>query len=227
MPDKRLLKCAEFVTRGGISADIGTDHAYLPVYLAEQGISEKVLACDVREGPLASARETASASDCAEKISLYLSDGLDSVPDDGITDVICAGMGGELIFDIINRPDFIKERGVNLVLQPMTKPEKLRKLLCENGFEILREEAVRCGSFIYTVINAKYTGTKIFAGDVFCYMGKLSNGSADDREYLFETAGKLKSAAEGMMRSSANSKEADRLMKISEYILNYLKEGQK
>ena len=98
MLDKRLIACASFVTKNSIAADIGTDHAYLPVYLIKNGISRFVYACDIKDGPLKAAYLTVEQSGYEDKISVIKSDGLDSVPISGVTDVIAAGMGGE------NRP---------------------------------------------------------------------------------------------------------------------------
>ncbi|MBR6874655.1 MAG: SAM-dependent methyltransferase, partial [Ruminococcus sp.] len=108
MNDNRLLACARLV-RGSRAADVGTDHGYLPMYLVQNGICESALACDINEKPLASARENIEKAGLSDKIGVYLSDGLGSVPCEGITDVIVAGMGGELIADIISRANWIKQ----------------------------------------------------------------------------------------------------------------------
>lgn len=225
MLDKRLLKCAEAVTSGGIAADIGTDHAKLAVYLVQNGISKRALACDIGEGPLSRARETVEQSGEQNRVFLYLSDGLDSVPDDGITDVICAGMGGELIFDIISRAEFVKARRVNLVLQPMTKAERLRRALCSGGFEIISEQAVSEGRFVYTVINATYSGKPFEPSLFFCYTGALSPDRPDDRRYLSKTADKLREAADGISRGKGSA-EADDIACTERKIRKLLEVGK-
>ena len=227
MIDNRLLKCAEYVCGGGKAADIGTDHAYLPVYLVKNGISPYAVACDIKDGPLNAAKATISANGLEDRITAVKSDGLDSVPLDGITDVIIAGMGGEMISDIISRCSYLKTNKTNLVLQPMTKAHHLRKFLCENGFYIKNESSVSSGAFCYTVINAKYQGGKIEYDDYFLYVGMLSNKSDDNRRYLCETSKKLRSAALGMQKSKNKFLKSERLLKVSAMIDEFLKEGQK
>lgn len=227
MTDKRLLKCAEYVCGGGIAADIGTDHAYLPVHLLKNGISPRAFACDIKDGPLEAAKTTISSNGLEDKITALKSDGLDSVPLEGVTDVIIAGMGGEMIADIISRCDHLKTNNTNLVLQPMTKAHHLRRFLCENGFYIKNESAVSSGVFCYTVINSEYQGGKIDHDDYFLYTGKLSNKTDDDVRYLREISKKLKTAALGMKSSKDKLSESERLSEISNRIDEFLKETEK
>ena len=130
----RLLCCASML-KGDFICDIGTDHAYLPAYLIQSGKAKQVIATDVKQGPLDSAKGTLKRYHVEQDIKLVLSDGFEKVNSKGITDVVIAGMGGETIRDILAAPKaaFLK-KGVNLVLQPMTKAEILRPWLAENGF---------------------------------------------------------------------------------------------
>lgn len=97
MLDKRLKLCADMVSGEGIVCDVGTDHAYLPVELILSGKCEKVIASDINEHPLDAAARTIKKYGVSDKISLVLSDGLENVPLDGVSDIIIAGMGGETI----------------------------------------------------------------------------------------------------------------------------------
>ena len=89
---------------------------------------KKALACDVAPMPLKSAEEHINREGLLDRIGTVLSDGLDNVPPEGITDVVMAGMGGELIARLLEKCPWVKN-GVNLVLQPMTKWDVLRKWL--------------------------------------------------------------------------------------------------
>ena len=102
MLDKRLEKIAGLVSGKGIAADVGTDHAYLAAELVISGKCSRVIASDVKEGPLASAAKTVERYGISDKVQLVLSDGLAEVPLDGVTDVIIAGMGGETIAHILS-----------------------------------------------------------------------------------------------------------------------------
>lgn len=199
--DARLLACASLV-KGDFAADVGTDHGHLPVYLVSEGICRSALACDINELPLASARANVSKAGLSDRISCYLSDGLDSVPDEGITDVIIAGMGGELIADIISRAGWIKERRVNLVLQPMTKWDHLRRYLYDNCFCVTSEIPCREGKFVYSVMQAAYTGARPdYPCDLrYLYCGLVTRDSNEGLEYLKRQASRLEAAGNGMLR---------------------------
>ena len=158
MLDKRLEKIAELVSGKGIAADVGTDHAYLAAELVISGKCSRVIASDVKEGPLASAAKTVERYGISDKVQLVLSDGLAEVPLDGVTDVIIAGMGGETISDIIGAVDCgsYEPENVRWILQPMTKPEYLRKMLYEYGMQITGEYAVEDSDKLYVVMVAEY-----------------------------------------------------------------------
>ncbi|MBQ8624268.1 MAG: SAM-dependent methyltransferase [Oscillospiraceae bacterium] len=214
--NNRLLTCSKFVTNGGIACDVGTDHAYLASYLVKQKISRRVFACDIAKGPLEAANATVTKLGLQDKVTLILSDGLDNVPDEGVTDVIIAGMGGELIQDIVLRAKWLKN-GVNLVLQPQTKAAELRTALCKNGFEIKTEKACRDRKFIYTVINASYTGKVDHLNEVEAITGKLDLSDPTAKEYIKTVAARLKSSAFGIARSKdeAQREEAKKLADLA------------
>lgn len=209
MKDKRLLCCAA-LCKGGRAVDVGTDHGYLPVYLIEQGICESCVACDVNEKPLASARENVRAAGLEEKIELVLSDGLDEIAPAGVTDIIIAGMGGELIADIILRAGWLKENKVNLVLQPMTKWDHLRRELYQNGFAVTKELACTEGKFAYSVMQAVYTGeTPDYPCDLrYLYGGRVEPVDEASRAYLIRQAMRLEAAADGMARDPERTKQS-------------------
>ena len=92
MISQRMIEIAKMVKTGMVVADIGTDHAFLPIYLVQKGISPHVYACDVREGPLAIAARNIASYGFDDRIEIILSDGFEKVPEDAETAVI-AGMG--------------------------------------------------------------------------------------------------------------------------------------
>jgi len=156
MLDNRLRLCAEMVTGSGTVCDVGTDHALLAAELITQGICSKVIASDIKEGPLESAKRTVERYDIADKVELILSDGLANVPLEGVSDIVIAGMGGETIADIIDSCEGLIYSDINLVLQPMTKAEELRRRLFSSGYAIESERAVEEGGRLYTVMSARW-----------------------------------------------------------------------
>lgn len=191
MLDKRLSLCAEFVT-GDKVCDVGTDHGYLVAELLESGKCSFAVAADINEKPLESARATLEKRGLLDKSEVVLSDGLKNISSDGITDIVAAGMGGELIAEILSHADWLT--GVNLVLQPMTQAPYLRRWLAENGFKLKAEQAVSDGKRIYTVLNAEYDGEKRAVTLLSEQVGGLEPKREDDFEYIKKNAEKLYTA---------------------------------
>lgn len=183
--DKRLSAVVSLVRKNSKFADIGTDHAYLPVYLIKNGIINNAIAADLRKGPLENARETAEMYNLTDKISLRLSDGLDSFADGEVNEIGVAGMGGLLIAQFIERTKWLKNEDIHLILQPMTHAEDLRKVLFDNGFQIDKEVAVSDKDKLYIIISAYYCGAPIKYSDIDLIVGKLSqNNDKDSKIYL-------------------------------------------
>lgn len=205
MLDKRLNLCAEFVN-GDRICDIGTDHAYLVAELLSQGICSTAVAADINEGPLAAARATLEKAGVLDKADVILSDGLKSVPESGITDIVIAGMGGELISRILEACNWLE--GKNLILQPMTQAPYLVEWLYSNGFEIVEQRAVIDGRFCYTVINAvKTNAAPISVTPLFEQVGKLDFADEAAVAYAKKQAERLYASGRSL-RDSGRSAEA-------------------
>lgn len=185
--DNRLKTAAEFCREGKIAADIGCDHAQLACYLA-QNKSRFVIASDVRDGPLEAARRTV-AEQSVSNVKVVKSDGLKEI--EFADDVIICGMGGELIAEIISGCRFLNS-DTRFILQPMTKPDFLRKWLYDEGFEIIEERAAFDAGKCYSIMYVGYTGERRTVDELFALTGKMT-----DRAYLQRVAEKLlKNAAE-------------------------------
>ena len=231
LENKRLAVCAELIALDGFAgpdgikraADVGTDHGYLAAYLAAEGICGSVIACDINEKPLALAERTVRENGLAGKVATVLSDGLDNVDGSGITHIICAGMGGELIADIISRCAWARD--THLVLQPMTKADELRRYLYDNGWRVTAEKARRDGDFVYAIMLAEHT-----AGDIgypcderYLAAGRISAADGgDSADYLLMRAGRLKKAGAGMLNSTSEEVKAEgrRLTALAERLEN-------
>ncbi|MBQ7985674.1 MAG: SAM-dependent methyltransferase [Clostridia bacterium] len=134
---------------GKSCADIGTDHAYVPIKLWERGI--KVIATDIMPGPLKIAAENVKKQ--GADIELRLGGGLSPIKKGEVDTVIIAGMGGEMIEKILS-DDADKTDGVTFILQPMNRQYELRKFLLENGFYIMEEDLAQEGFKVYNLIVA-------------------------------------------------------------------------
>ncbi len=183
--DNRLAAIAALVRLDKRICDVGTDHALLPCYLYEQG-ARNIIASDVNENPLSSARENIARYGYTD-IQLILSDGLKNIPP--CDDVIIAGMGGELIAEIIEGCAFITP-DTRFILQPMTKAEILRRYLYSAGFGIMLENGAFSAGKAYTVMLVRYTGEKCAIDDSFAYFGKNT-----DERYIRKVNSQLEKLA--------------------------------
>lgn len=136
--------------KGKSAADIGTDHAYIPIELAKRGML--VIASDISRGPLNIASENVKKS--GHKIDLRLGGGLSPLEIGETENIIIAGMGGEMIINIISS-DIEKARASRLILQPMNYPERLRRFLYENNFTVTEEDLAIEGSKLYNLLIVK------------------------------------------------------------------------
>lgn len=148
----RLKTIADLVPKGQNVADIGTDHAYLPVYLIENDIAKKVIAADINKGPLQNAEKTIKAYKREDSIETRLGSGLTPIEPNEVQTVIIAGMGGLLIRDILVESLDVVKTVDTLILQPMVAQDELRKWLYENGFKIDNEKLAKEGNKLYEIL---------------------------------------------------------------------------
>lgn len=148
----RLAMVAGLVPEGARLADVGTDHAYLPAALLQQGKIPSAIAADLRSGPLDRARATAREYDLTRQITFRLCDGLTGIRPQDTDAVAIAGMGGETIAHILSRAPWTRREGTPLILQPMSSQSDLRAWLCENGYCIEKEQLAREGDTLYVAM---------------------------------------------------------------------------
>lgn len=216
--NSRLVKIAELIRKGDRVADIGSDHAYLPIFLVKSGISPFAFACDVSDGPLNNARANIERSGVFN-VEVRKGDGLAAVAPDEADTFVIAGMGGDLIIKILSAAEWIKLDKYELILQPMTSAEDLRKYLLENGFSIKNERAVTSAGRIYTVIKACYTGQIKECDSYFYYVGMLTENMGDDeRKYIMRKRRILAKLAGDISGIESEKERYVRLSKVIEKI---------
>lgn len=195
--DKRLLAVYNFVRENTRVADVGTDHGYLVCKLLLDKKITHGYACDINEGPLENAKTTAREN-AVENVDFILCDGLLGLSENCVDDIVIAGMGGELIEKIISECKWDFSKNKHFVLQPMTKADVLRKFLCDNGFFIEKEVAVRDGKHFYTVMSVYYTGEKNRYDGAFLEIGKLSPSHFQSKEYMLNRISVIKKRADAI-----------------------------
>lgn len=166
-------------------ADVGCDHAHTCIWLLQNGKARRCIGMDVRKGPLKKAEENLELYECADLVELRLSFGLDELYPGEADAIVIAGMGGEMIRDILERDrtarnvlgssDDAGSSGTGtaapvLVLQPQTHFEYVRTWLAENGWEIADEDMCREDDKFYPCIKAVKAGTSgtlLTSGEIF------------------------------------------------------------
>lgn len=152
---KRLKKVASFVTDGAVVADIGSDHAQLPVYLVQEGIIHEAIAGDVNIGPLQAAKNQIEKYNLQNKIKAKLGNGLEVIEGEAVDTIVIAGMGGPLIAQILEDGKERLKSVSRLILQPNIAAEHIRKWLINEDWELKDEVILEEGGHIYEILVAE------------------------------------------------------------------------
>ena len=219
---ERLRAAAKFVRQDAVFADVGTDHAYLPIFLLTEGKIERAICSDINEGPLTTARANAKGFGVYEKIEFVLTDGAESLKDKGITDIAICGMGGELIARIINDAPFLKSKGIRLILEPMSRQAHLRGYLSANGFDTVAEEYLSDSGKNYVCIVAEYDGEERSLSAVDAEIGAIhkATGSIEARvRYFTEKKKAFIKSKEGKKAGNLPYDEDEAILKKIDAIL--------
>ena len=210
----RLLWFAERVRNGVMFADIGTDHAKLPVYLIKKGKINKAIASDIGEGPIARARTYIALNGLSQKIDTYIGDGIAHLDIDAPCDIAICGMGGETIINIIEGASLVKNSNIRLMLQPMTDFTMLRKYLADNGFFAVEEDIVESDGRMYQCMIVEYRGTPYTLTDSEAELGKkcIENRSDTFIKYVKRRYNIVKKCADGKAIAGIDAKEEVELL---------------
>ena len=212
-PDSRLLSAIPYLREGGVVADIGTDHAYLPIELCRREICRRAVACDINEGPINAARANIRAAGLSDRIDTLCTDGLHGVEPYAPDDILIFGMGGELIVRILHEAPWVRDGQIGLILQPMSRAEVLRRYLWENGFTVLGETLSRADR-LYQTVYARYTGNAETFDETELLVGRdeflLASPLAGD--YLRQKIAVLENVAAGKRAGGADTAYEDRLI---------------
>ena len=217
---KRLLAAASLAKEGARIADVGTDHAYLPIYLYATGRVSGGVVSDINQGPVERARANLCDYSAQSAFVALQTDGLSGIEKYAPEDIFILGMGGELIARIINDAPWVRREGVRLILQPMTHPELLREYLSREGFEISRELLVSEDK-IYHIICAEYSGerTNLDHFEALFGKGNLSKPSEELYALLERTREIYSQRIAGKSLSGADSDyENEIIEKIDEFM---------
>ena len=195
----RLRMVGKLIPAGVRLTDVGTDHAYLPAALIGEGKIPSAIAADLRQGPLARAKETVRQAGLTGKVAFRLCNGLSGIRPDETDAVAIAGMGGETIAAILSAALWTRERGTPLILQPMSSMPELRGWLQANGFCIEEERLAKEGDTLYTALLVR-AGEMPPLSPAALWAGK-NNSDPLRGEWLDMWIARTGRALEGMARS--------------------------
>lgn len=196
--------------------DVGCDHGYLVCALLQNGKIEQGIASDISAPSLDKARVYAAAQGL--DITCICTDGLRDVPE--CDTVVIAGMGGILMTEILGACSWVAEKGKNLLLQPMSHAHVLRKWLYQNGYTIVREQAVTEGKRVYSVMLVTFTGDKKEIPPMQQYLGSLVADFDDSAEaYAEKVRYQLQKQRDGKALQGEDTAEIDRLLYQIDLIL--------
>ena len=193
-------------------ADVGCDHAYVSIALVKRKLADKVIAMDVRKGPLDIAKRNVELAGLTKRIDIRLGDGLEKLQPGEVDTIIIAGMGGLLIKAILERGEHIlsyEDRRPTLILQPQSDWKEVRMFLEQCAYDIVSEHMLIEDGKYYTVMKAKPSG----------------NGSWDykEEEYLY---GRCNLAEQSKALYEFLQRERSSLTEISEHVRLSLENAQ-
>lgn len=175
---KRLKTVADFVTKKTV-ADIGTDHAYVPIYLHKKAVAEKIIACDINEKPLQKAQQNIEAYHAQNTISIRRGNGLQPLKPHEVQSIIISGMGGMLLIEILEQSKEVVQTAEELILCPHLDVFAVRKYIHKIGFCIVDEKMILEDNIFYTIIKA-VKGKQKYEKEIEYLFGKILLYRKDD-----------------------------------------------
>ena len=198
---KRLRAIANYVAVGAKVADIGTDHGYIPVWLAQNKIAQSLAAADINIGPLEHAKETAHKYGVSEQIRFALCSGLEFEGSSAYDTIIIAGMGGELIASILEAAPWTSQKDTTLILQPNSFIPYLTRWLVEHGFQITDASLVKDAGKLYQILVVKPGQGAVITSETQGLVNSLYFEKRDPllAEYLDSLLKRYTAAEKGML----------------------------
>ena len=223
---KRLQAIANLIIKhknGDSLADIGTDHAYLPCYLVEEGVVDYAYACDIASGPIKASIETIRLNNLENKVIPLLGSGMCPIRDKSVNMISICGMGGKLTIDILEENKEMLDHHL-FILQSNIGLEFLREYLYHNNMEIIDEDIVKDASHIYEIIVCKKTSKTLDYDMKDFYFGPVLRQNKNE---LFIEKWKRQLDVQKKILSSLDTQHEkySEVLKLKELIEGELNEG--
>lgn len=215
----RLITIADMVPKCRLVCDIGTDHAYLPIFLLEKRVCQKAIVTEINQGPLNIACSNISKKNLQNHVEAVLGDGIKALEkslylkDNKYEDfaIVIAGMGGNLIVRILEEGINYAQKAKTIILQPMSKLEIVYEWLMKHGFDIIDEELVKDGNKLYNVLAVKWTGIEKTYNPIDLYISRRLVEKKDPllKEYIYWKISVLDKIITGLKNSKDYEQEED------------------
>lgn len=218
MLSKRLETVAGMVTPGNVTADIGTDHGYVPIYLIKNGICPKAYAMDINEGPIKSAIQNIRVEGLSEQIEVIQSDGMEKLEPEMADTVIIAGMGGELMVNILENSK-VNHTVKEFILSPHRRGDLVRKYITHIDWHITDEKMLVDAGKFYTVMKAEKGRDEIPYNETEYIYGRILLDEKNPvlKEYLEKENNKFQKILETMKKSgNSETEQVEHLLKHNE-----------
>ncbi len=217
---RRMQAAVDMVTSGLVCADIGTDHAYVPMQLIRQGKCPRVIAMDLREGPLAIARRNIREAGMDERIQTRLSDGMQKLSPGEAQSIVICGMGGMLILDILKESPHILADAQELILQPQSDIPKVRAWLQASQMKTADEKMLVEDGKYYTLLRAVHGNESALQPEEELF-GRILLSRRDPvlQDYLRRRKKTLDAILQHLMREGGPRSAARRTQLIKEKVL--------
>ena len=219
----RLLMIAEMIPKCDVLCDIGTDHAYIPIYAAQKDLCRKIIATDIHEGPLRMARRNIENYDVSNMIETRIGDGLNCLYDHELDIVLICGMGGLTITEMLQLQKDKVNKCRQLIIQCMYADEMLRGYCYENGLDIVEERICMERNKLYTAMRITPGGQQKNLQPVFQHISHalLEQETSLVLKYLDRRITRLTRVVHG--RQNAKECDSEEIRELNE-IIERLKE---
>ena len=216
---------AGMVTSGGVLADVGTDHGYIPIALIQRQKITGAIAMDINKGPLARAQENIASAQLGDYIQTRLSDGVAALQEGEADSILIAGMGGELVIHILSEGEKVCKAASELILQPQSDIRKVREYLRLHHYKIVDEDMICEDGKYYPmmrVVNVeedeawmKMNEQTRIACDIYGPL-LLRNGNPVLRRFLVRQHRQLTQILQTLQAQTASEKITTRIAEVSE-----------
>ncbi|MHC1683464.1 MAG: tRNA (adenine(22)-N(1))-methyltransferase TrmK [Clostridiaceae bacterium] len=182
----RLVTIANMIDNCESMVDVGTDHGYIPIYLCNNNKIKQAIASDINKGPIEKAKRNITDNNLTGNIQCRLGGGLTTIKPGEVKVAVIAGMGGNLIRDIIEERYKVFKSLEYAILQPVQNPEVLRKYLYEKGIKIIEEKIIKDEGIYYEILKVKHDNNPKVLDEIIYEVGDeaISSSKNERKEFI-------------------------------------------